>query len=116
MIIDAAMLAKRTVALAEEKQAQDIVMLDLRGLTSVADYFVICTGESERQIRAILRDIEEGLTKEGVPNPRIEGVPETGWVILDYGDVMVHVFAPEQREYYRLERLWQKATPVLVVQ
>jgi len=110
------MVARRVVALAEEKQARNITMLDLRDLTSIADYFVICTGESDRQIRAILRDTEEGLEKEGVRVGRIEGTPESGWVILDYGDVLVHIFSSEQREFYKLERLWQRASTVVVVQ
>jgi len=110
------MLARRAVALAEEKQARDIVLLDLRSITPIADYFLICTGESERQIRAILRDMEEALAKEGARAARIEGTPETGWVILDYSDLIIHVFSPEQREFYRLERLWHKASTVVVVQ
>jgi ribosome-associated protein len=110
------MLSRRVVALAEDKQARNIVMLDTRTLTAIADYFVICSGESERQIRAIMREIEETLEKEGAPRPRIEGTAETGWVIIDYSDVIVHIFSPEQREFYRLERLWQQAATVVVVQ
>lgn len=91
-------------------------MLDLRGLTTITDYFVICTGDSERQLRAIMRDLEEELAKEGTSNPRIEGAPETGWVIMDYSDIIIHIFGEEQREFYRLERLWSKAQPVVVVQ
>jgi ribosome-associated protein len=104
------------VTLAEDKQARNIVMLDLRELSPIADYFVLCTGESDRQIRAILRDIEDTLAKEGKRASRVEGAPETGWVILDYSDVIVHIFSPEQREFYKLERLWQKASTVVVVQ
>lgn len=91
-------------------------MLDLRGLTTIADYFVVCTAESERQLRAVVNAIDEELMKQGAQQPRIEGSPETGWVILDFSDVIIHVFAPEQREFYRLERLWKQAQPVVVVQ
>jgi ribosome-associated protein len=101
---------------AEDKQAHDIIMLDLRGLTTIADYFVVCTAESDRQLRAVVNALDEDLTKSGVKQPRIEGSPDTGWVLLDFSDVIIHVFAPEQREFYRLERLWKQAQPVVVVQ
>jgi ribosome-associated protein len=115
-IIEAATLARRAVTAAEDKQANDIIMLDLRGLTTIADYFVLCTAESERQIRAVVSAIDEELVKSGARNPKIEGSAETGWVLLDFSDIIVHVFSPEQREFYRLERLWKQAQPVVVVQ
>lgn len=115
-IIEAATLARRAVTVAEDKQANDIIMLDLRGLTTIADYFVLCTAESERQIRAVVSAIDEELVKSGARNPKIEGSAETGWVLLDFSDIIVHVFSPEQREFYRLERLWKQAQPVVVVQ
>lgn len=115
-IIEAATLARRAVTVAEDKQANDIIMLDLRGLTPIADYFVLCTAESDRQIRAVVSAIDEELVKSGARNPRIEGSAETGWVLLDFSDVIVHIFSPEQREFYRLERLWKQAQPVVVVQ
>jgi len=115
-IIEAATLARRAVTVAEDKQAHDIVMLDLRGLTTIADYFVVCTAESERQIRAVTAALDEELVKSGARNPKIEGSAETGWVLLDFSDVIIHVFSPEQREFYRLERLWKQAQPVVVVQ
>ncbi len=104
------------MTLAEDKQAHDIVMLDLRGLTTIADYFVVCTAESERQLRAVANAIDEDLVKSGARQPRLEGSPETGWVLMDFSDVIVHIFSPEQREFYRLERLWKQAQPVVVVQ
>ena len=114
--IEAVQLARHAVAVAEDKQAQDIVMLDLRDLTTIADYFVICTAENERQLRTVVNSIDEALVKGGARNPRVEGAFETGWVLLDFGDIIVHVFAPEQRDFYRLERLWKDAPPVVVVQ
>ncbi len=102
--------------LAEDKQAADIVMLDLRSLNSVADYFVICSGDSDRQLRAILSAIDEGITREFGLDARAEGTAESGWVLLDYGDVVIHIFSAAMRDYYRIERLWSKATPVVVVQ
>ncbi len=92
------------------------MLLDLRGLTTIADYFVICTAGNERQLRAVLKAIDEELVAAGAKNPRIEGSAETGWVLLDFGDVIVHLFSPEQREFYRLERLWKQAQPIVVVQ
>jgi ribosome-associated protein len=104
------------VELADEKQASDIVMLDIRQVSTIADYFVICSAETERQIRAIVEGIDEGIKKQSGLDPRVEGTPDTGWVVLDYSDVVVHVFSEAQREFYRLERLWSKAAPVVVLQ
>ncbi len=100
----------------EDKQASDIILLDLRGLSTIADYFVICTAGNERQLRAVLKSLDEDLVKAGARNPRIEGSAETGWVLLDFSDVIIHLFSPEQREFYRLERLWKQAQPIVVVQ
>jgi ribosome-associated protein len=114
--IEATTLARRVVELAEDKQASDIVMLDLRKLNTIADYFVICSGESDRQLKAILEVIDDPTSRELEREARVEGTPDTGWVLLDYGDVVVHIFSVALRDYYRLERLWSKATPVVVVQ
>lgn len=91
-------------------------MLDLRDITPIADYFVICSTDNERMMRAVIKEIDDELGKEGSSTPRVEGSSETGWVLMDYGDVIVHVFSEEQRAFYRLDKLWQKATPVVVVQ
>ncbi len=114
--IEAVTLARRVVAVAEDKQASEIMLLDLRGLTTIADYFVICTADNERQLRAVLKAIDDELVQAGASNPRIEGSAETGWVLLDFSDVIVHLFSPEQREFYRIERLWKQAQPIVVVQ
>jgi ribosome-associated protein len=92
------------------------MLLDLRGLTTIADYFVICTADNERQLRAVLKAIDEDLVQAGASHPRIEGSPEAGWVLLDFNDVIVHLFSPDQREFYRIERLWKQAQPIVVVQ
>ena len=91
-------------------------MLDLQPLNTIADYFVICSGESDRQLKAILTAIDEGLGQDFGREPRVEGTADTGWILLDYGDVVVHIFSVALRDYYRIERLWSKATPVVVVQ
>jgi ribosome-associated protein len=109
-------LARRVVELAEDKQASEIVMLDLRKLNTIADYFVICSGESDRQLKAILEAIDEGVSRDFARDARVEGTADTGWVLLDYGDVVVHIFSVALRDYYRLEQLWSKALPVVVVQ
>jgi ribosome-associated protein len=109
-------LARRIVELAEDKKAADIVLLDLGELTTVADAFVICSGGSERQIDAIADGILGGLRDEGVRPIGREGAPESHWVLLDYGAVIVHVFTPPERDYYQLERHWSGAKTVLRVQ
>ncbi len=101
---------------ASDKQASNIVLLDVRGLCGFADYFVICAGESQRQLRAIYDEIEKGLKKEGVLPHHREGGSDSGWLLLDYGDVIVHVFGAEEREFYSLDDLWHEAATVLKIQ
>jgi len=91
-------------------------MLDIRRASTFADYFVICNGTTERQMRAICEEIDRALTHEGAALLHREGTIESGWVLLDFGDVIVHVFTPLEREYYHLERLWGSATPVVKIQ
>jgi len=100
------------VRAAESKQAKDIVVLDVRGATSFADYFVICTGGSSRQIQAIADEIMEQSRKRGERPSSLEGYSNAEWVLVDYGDLLIHVFSTKARVYYDLERLWRDATPV----
>jgi ribosome-associated protein len=109
-------LARRIVELAEDKKAADIVLLDLSGLTTLADYFVICSGGSERQLDAIADGIVETLRDEKVRPIGREGVSASHWVLLDYGSVVVHVFTPPERDFYQLERHWAEARTILRVQ
>jgi ribosome-associated protein len=88
-------------------------MLDLREICSFADYFVICSGDSQRQIQAICDEITAALSNEDIAHCRYEGNTDSGWVVLDLGEVIVHIFASQERDYYKLERLWGKATPVV---
>jgi len=104
------------VEAASDRQASDIVLLDTRGVCSFADYFVICSGETERQIKAIYEEVEHSLKKEGVSPHHREGTLDSGWLLLDFGDVIVHIFAPFEREYYRLAELWSEAIPVVRIQ
>jgi ribosome-associated protein len=94
------------------KKAENPVVLELAGLTIVADYFVICSGESTTQVRAISEHIEEELRKSGIRPIGIEGRSYSHWVLLDYGDVIVHVFEKETRAFYELEKLWMDAKTV----
>lgn len=109
-------LARRIVVLAEDKKAADIVLLELGELTTLADYFVICSGGSERQIDAIADAVADGLRAEGMRPIGREGAAASHWVLLDYGSVIVHVFTPPERDYYQLERHWAEAKTVLRVQ
>jgi len=109
-------LARVAVDAASDRQASDIVLLDLRSVSLLADYFVICSAETERQLRAVTDAIVESLGQAGLRPLHIEGGTDSGWVLLDYGVVIIHVFAPTEREYYRLEKLWSKATTVLRMQ
>jgi ribosome-associated protein len=114
---EALSLARRIVDLASDKQASDIVLLDIRAVSLIADYFVICTAGSERQTTAILKDLSERLLEEFRRKPmHSEGKGDSGWVLLDYGDVIVHMFSPTQRSFYNLEQLWAAATEVLRLQ
>jgi ribosome-associated protein len=103
-------LARLIAGYADDKKAQDIVELDLRGVVGYTDYFVICTGASERQVKAIHDGIHQGLKDDhGLLPRRVEGVSESRWVLMDYLDVVVHVFTPQTRSFYRLEQLWGEA-------
>jgi ribosome-associated protein len=91
-------------------------MLDLRPVALIADYFVLCDGQSTRQLRAIADGIVESLKKEGARPLHVEGAPESGWILLDFGAVIAHVFSPELRHYYDLETLWKEAPMVVRIQ
>jgi ribosome-associated protein len=90
--------------------------LDLRSISLLADYFVICSGESERQVKAIVDEVTEKTKEEGVRPLHIEGDSSSGWVLVDYGSVIVHIFAPAVRDYYQLEKLWSDALVVVRIQ
>jgi ribosome-associated protein len=109
-------LARRIVDLAEEKKAADIVLLDLTPLTTIADYFVVCSGGSERQLDAIADGIASTLRDERIKPIGREGTPASHWVLLDFGSVIVHIFTPPERDYYGLEKHWAEARTVLRVQ
>ncbi|HWB55326.1 MAG TPA: ribosome silencing factor [Gaiellaceae bacterium] len=100
-------LARRIAALAQEKLAADVVILDMRPACSFTDFFVICTGQSSRQAKAVFDEVHERLKHdEGLLPRSVAGQREARWILADYLDVVLHVFTPEAREYYRLEELW----------
>ena len=109
-------MARKAVEAASEKQATDVVMLDMRRVCTFADYFVICSGDTRRQLEAIYEEIDKALGKEGIALRRREGTTDSGWLLMDFGDVIIHIFASPEREYYNLEKLWTKATPLIRIQ
>ena len=102
-------LAARSADLMLDKKAQGVIVMDLRGLTSFTDFFVLGTGESDVQVKAIVDHLNETLEAERTKPFHIEGYDKLSWVLIDYIDVVAHVFLPETRDYYRLERLWADA-------
>ena len=109
-------LALRVAEVISDTPAANTVVLDIQAISPMADYFVICSGENERQLRAIARDVQEKLAAAGVRPERSEGTAPGGWILLDYGDVIVHVFDVDQRAFYRLEELWSEAPTLLSIQ
>jgi ribosome-associated protein len=97
------------VTAADDKKAQDLVVLDLRKAAGFTDYFVICSGTNPRQVRAIADSVMETLAEEGARPAHVEGYDRSEWILLDYFDFIVHVFGPETRVFYGLERLWGNA-------
>ena len=104
--------ARRAARAALDKRATDLVVLDVRRVSSVADYFVLCSGKSTTHVESISEAIREDLKTDGTRPLHAEGVAESGWILLDYGDVLVHVFLEDTRAYYALERLWGDAPAV----
>lgn len=103
---------REIASFALEKKAKDLKVLDLRGLSIMADYFVVCSGESTTQVRAIVDNVEQKMKEKGVRPLAIEGYRNSLWVLMDYGDVILHVFETEKREFYELEKLWIDAPRV----
>jgi ribosome-associated protein len=110
-------LALKIADLIADSPAQNTLVLDIRKLSTISDFFVICSGENERQLRAIVNDVREGLEEIGIsPRRSDEGTTASGWLLIDYGDVIVHVLDVEQRSFYRLEELWADAPTLLAIE
>ena len=104
------------VDVASEGQASDVVMLDIRGVSDFADYFVILTGESSRQLESLAFEIDQALEAQGASIHHKEGTAQGGWVLLDFSDVIVHLFGPEQREVYQIEDAWSRGVETVRIQ
>lgn len=109
-------LAVHIAEIISDTPASDTVVLDIHELSSFADYFIICSGENERQLKAITETISMKLAERGVRPQRVEGTALSGWIVMDYGEAIIHVFDVDQRGFYRLEALWQEAPTLLVIQ
>ncbi len=99
-----------------ERLGSDIVMLDMEGVSLLADYFVLCNAESRPQFNAIIDEVQDQVKATGERRVHVEGEASSGWVLLDYGSVVVHIFDPELRAYYNLEELWKDARLVVRIQ
>ena len=114
--MDGLEIARTLVSALEEKKGEDIVLLDLVDVVSFTDYFVICTGTSDRMLKALMNAALDEVRETHKKKPRVEGETFGGWLLADYGDVVLHVFSPRQREYYTLEELWSEGKVLLHVQ
>lgn len=109
-------LARDIVRALEDKKGEDIVLLDLKGIVSFTEYFILCTGTSARMLEALADSLIESIRKQHKRKGRTEGEARDGWLVVDYGEIVVHLFSPDQREYYQLEELWDKGKILLRVQ
>jgi ribosome-associated protein len=100
----------------EEKKGEDIVLLDISETSDFADYFVICSGTSDRMLQALANAVVDRVRETYQTKPRLEGHPQEGWVLADYGNIIVHLFSPDRRDYYRLEELWGQGKVLLHLQ
>ena len=108
-------LAEAAFDIADEKQASNIVLLDVREACDYADFSVIMTAESTRQLRALTEDVERGMKEAGAFLHHIEGTHNSGWILMDYGDVLIHLMGPDERDFYGLETVWARARRIRVI-
>jgi ribosome-associated protein len=109
-------LARKIAGILEEKKGEDILVLDIRGFADFTDCFVICSGTSDRMLQALSDEVIDQVRNDFHLKGRVEGVPHEGWILVDYGDVILHLFSPDRRDYYRLEELWGKGKILLRLQ
>jgi len=109
-------LAHKIIEVLEDKKGENILLLDIKDVASFTDYFVICNGTSDRMLEALAKGVLEVTKKDYKKRGRIDGKAQEGWLVMDYGDVVVHLFAPEMREFYDLEELWSDGKVLLKVQ
>ena len=106
-------IADRIAEVLSDKLALNIVLLDLAKQSNFADYFIVAAGDNERHMKALRDAVDEAMSAAGLEPTHIEGTADSGWILIDYGIVVVHIFSPALRSYYRLEELWGKAAPVV---
>jgi ribosome-associated protein len=109
-------ISRTIVNALEDKKGEDIVLLDIRGLAPFADFFVLCSGTSSRMLNALADAAVDQVRKDYQLHGRVEGEPQDGWVLVDFGDVILHLFSPDRRDYYRLEELWDQGKVLLHLQ
>jgi ribosome-associated protein len=109
-------VARSVVNILEDKKGENIVLLDVHELSSFTDYFVFANGTSDRMLDALAKTISENIDKQFGINGKVEGSSQVGWMVVDLGDTVVHLFTPQQRDYYRLEELWSKGKTLLRLQ
>src|SRR3954454_25378830 len=112
--MEAQSLARAFAEVASDAHASDVLVLDIATLTTLADYFVLCTADNERMLRAIVRGLDDAAIRLGTHLNRQEGTPDSGWVLLDFCDVIIHVYGKREREFYQLDQLWADAPRILV--
>ncbi|NMC79849.1 MAG: ribosome silencing factor [Chloroflexi bacterium] len=100
----------------EEKKGEDILLLDIQGIASFADYFIVCSGSSDRMLDSLANSVLQTAKQQFNIHTVVEGNPGSGWLVIDLGDIVVHLFSPDQRDYYRLEQLWDKGKVLLHLQ
>ena len=107
-------MAKIAVKALEDKKAEDVKIIDIGGVSTIADYFIIANGNNQNQLQAMRDAVEEDLYKAGYPVKQIEGNSNSGWILMDYNDIIVHVFSKEDRLFYDLERIWKDGKEISV--
>ena len=114
-MLESADLAQRIADLLSDRQAEDIVLMDIGKVSSFTDYFIVATANNPRQMNALIDSLDQDLRPAARPR-RVEGTPDSGWVLIDFGDAIVHLFAAEERAYYNLEGLWAQGVSVVHMQ
>lgn len=115
-ILNTIEVARSVANILEDKKGENIVLVDVHEISSFTDYFVFVTGTSDRMLDALAKAVSEGIDQQYDINSKVEGSSQTGWVVVDLGDTVVHMFSPQQRDYYRLEDLWSKGKTLLRLQ
>ena len=114
--LDVASIARKTIELASDKQAQNIVLLDVSDISSFTDYMILLNGSSRRQVQSLANDITEDVKLNGLKLHHHEGTSESGWILLDFGDIIVNIFSEEQRDFYHLEAIWKSGRELIRIQ